>query len=57
MPHLVLLYSPDLENDVDVQGLCRTLANNMLAIATTTAKPYFQQEELACLLIQQRIAK
>lgn len=31
MPHLVLLYSPDIERDLDVAGLCRALADTMLA--------------------------
>ncbi|WAG76925.1 5-carboxymethyl-2-hydroxymuconate Delta-isomerase [Metapseudomonas furukawaii] len=30
MPHLVLLYSPDLERDADMGGLCRALADCML---------------------------
>ncbi|MBA6067392.1 5-carboxymethyl-2-hydroxymuconate Delta-isomerase [Pseudomonas mosselii] len=31
MPHLVLLYSPDIEADADMPGLCRALADCMLA--------------------------
>ena len=31
MPHLVLLYSADLERDVDMPALCRELADTMLA--------------------------
>ncbi|MCG8295200.1 5-carboxymethyl-2-hydroxymuconate Delta-isomerase [Pseudomonas entomophila] len=30
MPHLVLLYSPDIEADADMPGLCRALADRML---------------------------
>jgi 5-carboxymethyl-2-hydroxymuconate isomerase len=30
MPHLVLLYTPDIERDLDVSGLCRALADCML---------------------------
>ncbi|MDZ5602870.1 5-carboxymethyl-2-hydroxymuconate isomerase [Pseudomonas sp. RP23018S] len=30
MPHLVLLYTPDLETEADVPGLCRALADCML---------------------------
>ncbi|WP_271411354.1 5-carboxymethyl-2-hydroxymuconate isomerase [Pseudomonas sp. Q1-7] len=30
MPHLVLLYSPDLEREADIGGLCRALADCML---------------------------
>ncbi|MEE1888605.1 5-carboxymethyl-2-hydroxymuconate isomerase [Pseudomonas carassii] len=31
MPHLVLLYSPDIEAEADMPGLCRALADCMLA--------------------------
>ena len=31
MPHLVILYTPNLEADADMQRLCRTLADTMLA--------------------------
>lgn len=31
MPHLVLLYSPDIEADTGMPGLCRALADCMLA--------------------------
>lgn len=31
MPHLVLLYTPDLERAADIPGLCRALADAMLA--------------------------
>ncbi|MCO7520389.1 MULTISPECIES: 5-carboxymethyl-2-hydroxymuconate Delta-isomerase [unclassified Pseudomonas] len=31
MPHLVLLYSPDIETDSDLPALCRALADCMLA--------------------------
>ncbi|WP_027897699.1 5-carboxymethyl-2-hydroxymuconate Delta-isomerase [Zestomonas thermotolerans] len=30
MPHLVLLYTPDVERDVDISRLCRALADCML---------------------------
>ncbi|WP_437882207.1 5-carboxymethyl-2-hydroxymuconate isomerase [Pseudomonas sp. LRF_L74] len=30
MPHLVLLYTPDLEREADIPGLCRALADTML---------------------------
>lgn len=32
MPHLVILYTPNLEAEVDMTGLCRTLANTMLQV-------------------------
>lgn len=41
MPHLVLLYSPDLESDADLSGLCRALADTMLEQRDDTGKPVF----------------
>lgn len=32
MPHLVILYTPNLERDTDVTALCRTLADAMLTV-------------------------
>lgn len=32
MPHLVLLYTPNLEADADLGGLCRKLADAMLTV-------------------------
>lgn len=32
MPHLVLLYTPNLETELDMTGLCRNLADAMLAV-------------------------
>jgi len=31
MPHLVLLYSADIEGDIEINKLCRELADTMLA--------------------------
>ncbi|GAA0497425.1 MULTISPECIES: 5-carboxymethyl-2-hydroxymuconate isomerase [Pigmentiphaga] len=31
MPHLVLLYSPDIERDADMPSLCRKLADTLIA--------------------------
>ncbi|MBS0455593.1 MAG: 5-carboxymethyl-2-hydroxymuconate isomerase [Proteobacteria bacterium] len=31
MPHLVILYTPNIEADADIAGLCRKLAGTMLA--------------------------
>lgn len=31
MPHLVILYTPNLEPEADMSALCRALANTMLA--------------------------
>ncbi|MET0542439.1 MAG: 5-carboxymethyl-2-hydroxymuconate Delta-isomerase [Variovorax sp.] len=31
MPHLVILYTPNLETQTDMSALCRTLADTMLA--------------------------
>ena len=32
MPHLVILYTPNLEAETDMTALCRTLADTMLAV-------------------------
>jgi 5-carboxymethyl-2-hydroxymuconate isomerase len=32
MPHLVLLYTPNLESELDMGGLCRSLADAMLTV-------------------------
>jgi 5-carboxymethyl-2-hydroxymuconate isomerase len=32
MPHVVILYTPDLEAAANIAGLCRTLANAMLTV-------------------------
>lgn len=41
MPHLVLLYTPDVESDVDVGGLCRALADCMLEQRDEAGKAVF----------------
>ena len=32
MPHLVILYTPNLETELDMPGLCRSLADAMLTV-------------------------
>jgi 5-carboxymethyl-2-hydroxymuconate isomerase len=32
MPHLVILYTPQIERETDMSALCRTLADTMLAV-------------------------
>jgi len=32
MPHLVILYTPNLEPDIDMGALCRALADTMLTV-------------------------
>jgi len=32
MPHLVILYTPNLETELDMTGLCRSLADAMLTV-------------------------
>jgi 5-carboxymethyl-2-hydroxymuconate isomerase len=32
MPHLVILYTPNLESETDLTALCRTLADAMLSV-------------------------
>jgi 5-carboxymethyl-2-hydroxymuconate isomerase len=41
MPHLVILYTPNLEKEVDVAALCRTLADTMLAVRDENGRPVF----------------
>ncbi len=41
MPHLVILYTPDVEADADMPGLCRRLADTMLAARDGDDKPVF----------------
>ncbi|QCI11767.1 5-carboxymethyl-2-hydroxymuconate Delta-isomerase [Pseudomonas putida] len=41
MPHLVLLYTPDLERDADISGLCRALADSMLEQRDEAGKAVF----------------
>ncbi|MBK5005325.1 5-carboxymethyl-2-hydroxymuconate Delta-isomerase [Pseudomonas sp. S60] len=41
MPHLVLLYTPDLEAEADMPGLCRALADCMLEQRDDTGKAVF----------------
>lgn len=41
MPHLVILYTPNLEAKTDLSRLCRVLADEMLAILDEDAKRVF----------------
>jgi 5-carboxymethyl-2-hydroxymuconate isomerase len=41
MPHLTILYTPNLESEVDMSGLCRKLANTMLAVLDDAGKPVY----------------
>ena len=41
MPHLVILYTPDIEADADIAGLCRALADTMLAQRGDDGLPVF----------------
>ncbi len=41
MPHLVVLYTPNLERATDMSALCRTLADTMLAQRDEQDKPVF----------------
>ncbi|WP_419710524.1 5-carboxymethyl-2-hydroxymuconate isomerase [Pseudomonas sp. NFX224] len=41
MPHLVLLYTPDLEQSTDIPSLCRALADTMLEQRDETGKAVF----------------
>lgn len=41
MPHLVILYTPNLEGELDMAGLCRGLADTMRAVRDEAGKPVF----------------
>ena len=41
MPHLVILYTPQLDAETDMAALCRTLADTMLAVKDETGKQVF----------------
>ncbi|MDP9876599.1 5-carboxymethyl-2-hydroxymuconate isomerase [Variovorax boronicumulans] len=41
MPHLVILYTPNIEAETDVSALCRTLADSMLEQRDEAGKPVF----------------
>lgn len=41
MPHLVILYTPDLEAQTDWPRLCRTLADTMIGLRDDAGQPVF----------------
>ena len=41
MPHLVILYTPNIETKIDMSKLCRALADTMLAQLDETGKQVF----------------
>ena len=41
MPHLVILYTPQLDAETDMTALCRTLADTMLALRDEAGKQVF----------------
>ena len=41
MPHLVILYTPNLESKIDMSKLCRALADTMLKQLDETGKQVF----------------
>jgi 5-carboxymethyl-2-hydroxymuconate isomerase len=41
MPHLVILYTPNLDAVTDMTALCRTLADTMLAVKDEEGKQVF----------------
>lgn len=41
MPHLVILYTPNVESEVDMTGLCRALADTMLTVRDEEGKQVF----------------
>ena len=41
MPHLVILYTPNIEPRTDLNALCRSLADTMLSLRDEADKPVF----------------
>ncbi len=41
MPHLVILYTPDLDAEIDMTALCRKLADAMLTVRDEASKQVF----------------
>jgi len=41
MPHLVILYTPQIEAETDMKGLCRRLADTMIGVKDETGRPVF----------------
>jgi 5-carboxymethyl-2-hydroxymuconate isomerase len=41
MPHVVILYTPNLERATDMSALCRALADAMLTVKDEQGKPVF----------------
>lgn len=41
MPHLVILYTPNLEQETDMTDLCRSLADTMLGVQDDDGKQVF----------------
>jgi 5-carboxymethyl-2-hydroxymuconate isomerase len=41
MPHLVILYTPNLEAETDMTALCRSLADTMLGVMDEAGKQVF----------------
>jgi 5-carboxymethyl-2-hydroxymuconate isomerase len=41
MPHLVILYTPNVEAETDMAALCRSLADTMLAVKDEAGRPVF----------------
>lgn len=41
MPHLVILYTPELDAETDMQALCRSLADTMLGVRDEAGQQVF----------------
>ena len=41
MPHLVILYTPQLDAETDMDALCRTLADTMIGLRDEAGAPVF----------------
>jgi 5-carboxymethyl-2-hydroxymuconate isomerase len=47
MPHLVILYTPQLDKETNMDVLCRSLANTMLTARDESDAAVFPQAERA----------
>ena len=57
MPHLVILYTPQLDKETDMDVLCRSLANTILAARDENGVAVFPPGVRACWLSPPRISQ
>jgi 5-carboxymethyl-2-hydroxymuconate isomerase len=57
MPHLVILYTGNLDAETDMTALCRSLADTMLAAHDDAGKPVFPPGGTRVLAYPRRISR